>query len=374
MGQCNNATMTEDTSYWLAFNSFDGIGPLRFKLLLEYFGTAKKAWEAGEDELVKIGLGEKLASRFDFFRQSFDISGYLKKVQEASVFVLTWEEEAYPKFLKEIGAAPPVLYLKSKSLEFLKKLFEKPCLGVVGARKITSYGRQVTESLVSDLVANGLIIISGLARGVDSVAHKTAIDDGGLTIAVLGSGVDIIYPPENKRLYQEIAENGAVISEFPLGYPAVPGNFPARNRIISGLSLGVLVTEAAEDSGALITASSAAEQGREVFAVPGPITSPLSKGTAELIKKGAKLVYNVDDILEELKISPKKLGLDKIVESMKGLKDEEKKVLELLENENLSADEIIRKTGWETAKVGSILSMMEVKGLIKGLGEGKYGI
>ena len=285
----------DDKPYWLAFNCFDGIGPLRFKLLLEYFGTAKAAWEAEKQELVKIGLGQSLVENFCLFRQSFDILGYLERIKKAKVYVLTLKDEEYPKLLKEIQTAPPVLYIKSKNTEIIRRSYHNLCMAVVGTRKITSYGRQVTEALVSDLVAHGLTIVSGMAKGVDSLSHKTAIENGGLTIAVLGSGVDVIYPPENRKLWEEISENGAVVSEFPLGYPAVPGNFPARNRIISGLSLGVLVTEAAEDSGALITASCAAEQGREVFSVPGPITSPLSKGTAELIKKGAKLVYNVNE-------------------------------------------------------------------------------
>jgi DNA processing protein len=286
---------------WIAFNACPGIGPVRFKLLFDYFGSAKRAFNAPEKSLREIGLGEKLVQNFLSFRKSFDNDSYFLRLERLGINVLFAGEENYPKLLKEIEGRPPVLYVKVRQIRPAGQIFQKKAVAVVGTRKVTSYGRQVTEVIVKGLVASGLVVVSGLARGVDGVAHQATINNGGITIAVLGSGLDLIYPPEHKKLAEKIVESGgAIVSEFPLGAQTVPGNFPARNRIISGLSLGVVITEAAENSGSLITASCAADQGREVFAVPGPITSPLAAGTAELIKKGAKLVSGVEDILEEL--------------------------------------------------------------------------
>lgn len=290
----------KEKQYWLAFNVFEGIGPARFKLLLGYFGSAEKAFKAPVEELTKIGLGERLVSKFADFRKSFDPTSYFLRVKNLGVETLTSEDKSYPKMLKEIQDYPPVLYVKSRNIN---NIFKQKAIAVVGTRTPTDYGRKATEMIVKQLVARGWMIVSGLARGVDRIAHETAIKNKGLTIAVLGTGFDNIYPPEHKNLVEEIVKTGgAVISEFPLGSKVEAGNFPARNRIISGLSLGVAVTEAAQDSGSLITASHAANQGREVFAVPGPVTSKFSAGTSQLIKKGAKLVWDVNDILEELNI------------------------------------------------------------------------
>jgi DNA processing protein len=397
----------EEKKYWVLFNVFEGIGPLRFKLLLDYFDSAKNAFNASEAILREIGLGEKLVTRFlNFRKEKFDIDSYFLRLEKLKIQVLCYEEENYPKLLKEIADKPPILYVKkataptdfdirrgnggiSPSVRSGKKdllalqtparivrddnLLNRKALAVVGTRKVTSYGRQVTEMITEGLVNSGLVIVSGLARGVDEIAHETTIRNGGLTIAVLGCGLDLVYPPEHRDLADKIVESGgALVSEYPLGTPAVPGNFPARNRIISGLSLGVVVTEAAEDSGSLITASDAGEQGREVFAVPGPITSPLSRGTSELLKKGAKVVSGVEDILEELGVT----GIRKMrdVGDMRDLGSEEKKIVELLENENLHIDEIARKLGIDSGKVGGILSILEIKGIIKNFGEGIYGL
>jgi len=295
----NNGFMgQEEKKAWVAFSVFQGIGPIRFKLLLDYFGSAQKAFKASEKSLREIGLGEKLVKIFLSFRKNFDGNSYFLRLERLGIIVLLAEEETYPKLLKEIEDRPPVLYVKVKQMD---RIFQEKAIAVVGTRKVTDYGRQVTETITQGLVRAGLVVVSGLARGVDKIAHETTINNGGKTMAVLGGGLDLIYPPEHQDLAKRIVESGgAIVSEFPLGTPAVAGNFPARNRIISGLSLGVVVTEAAQKSGSLITASKAAEQGREVFAVPGPITSPLSAGTTELIKKGAKPVTKIDDILEEL--------------------------------------------------------------------------
>jgi len=246
-------------------------------------------------------------------------------------------------------------------------------VAVVGTRKITNYGKEVTRQIIAGLVSAGCFIVSGLAYGVDAVAHATAIETGGFTIAVLGCGVDVIHPVSNTLLYNEIVNGkGWVISEYPVGQFATVGLFPARNRIISALSRGVVVTEGAFDSGALITARFAAEQGKDVFAVPGPITSSLSEGPMILMKNGAKPVAKAEDVLEELNIRNKPISTNNSITN-KPMNKNEKIIIELLENENLHLDEIVRKSGIPAAKLGSILTVMEMKGWLKNTG-GMYGI
>ena len=353
----------EERNAWIGFSCFTPIGPKRFGLLRKYFGKVEKAWIAKKETLLKIGLKEKLVLDFIKLREEFDPSSYFLRLENLGIRVITFEDKEYPENLKNIDDAPFLLYILGKILPK-----DSLAIGVVGTRKITSYGREVTESLVSDLVSSGLTIVSGLAFGVDSVAHNTALSLGGRTIGVWAGGLDSALPGYRKYLVEKIVKSGqgAVLSEFPLSFHPRPETFPQRNRIISGLSLGVLVTEAAEDSGSLITARHAADQGREVFAVPGPITSTLTAGTAKLLKSGAKLVYNVKDILEELDIahSAKCIAAREILPDNK----EEETILKILENESRHIDEIVRLTGLGTGKIASILTLMEIKGKIKNLG------
>ena len=356
-----------DLPYYIALAATPGIGPVRFKLLITHFKSAESIWKADGTTLRKI-LTPALFNQFTKFRISFDIERYFDKLSKLNIKVITLGDDSYPKLLKEISDAPPVLYVRGEIPK------SERVIGVVGTRKMTSYGREVTEILVRDLVAAGFTVVSGLARGVDSHAARVTIGNGGKTIAVLGGGVDRIYPSENKTLAEEIINGkGAVLSEFPVGMDSVPGNFPARNRIISGLSLGVLVTEAGEDSGSLITAGLAGEQGREVFAVPGPIYSKLAKGPAVLIKQGAKLVMNIEDILEELQVSDQRLVTSGQGE-IKGDSAEEQAILNLLQEGPVHIDEIARVSKLSAAKVGSILSLMEIKGKIHSLGSGNYSL
>lgn len=365
--------MTEEEKiYWLGFSAFPGIGPLRFKLLREYFGSARKAWQAKETELLKIGLGEKLTARFVAFRNNFSLSSCFDTLKQKNIWVITLEDKEYPKLLKEILGAPFLLYVRGSPNIFQNEV--EPRIAVVGTRRITGYGREVTERLVEGLVDAGATIVSGMAYGVDAVAHEATIEAGGKTIAVLGCGVDIIHPKSNTTLYWKIIKGaGWVISEFPLGRFAEKGLFPARNRIISGLSLGVVVTEGTEDSGALITARYAAEQGREVFAVPGPITSQMSAAPTILLKQGAKLVTEAKDILEELKIKSNSSNISKSVTSRDNLAKEEIEILEILQSENLHFDEIVRKSNIPAPKLASLLTVMEMRGYVKNLGGGVYG-
>jgi len=365
---------SDEKKYWLGFSAFPGIGPLRFKLLREYFGSVKKAWEASEGDLIKIKLGEKLTAKFCHFRRTFSLEKYVEDLDKKSIQVITLEDKDYPSLLAEIPDAPFLLYVRGDMTVFNEV---QPRIAVVGTRKITNYGREVTRRLVEELVDAGLVIVSGMAYGVDTVAHETAVAGRGRTIAVLGCGVDIIYPRSNTTLYWQIIKRyGAVISEFPLGMITDKGLFPARNRIISGLSLGVVVTEGAEDSGALITARYAAQQGREVFAVPGPITSEYSKGPTILLKQGAKLVSEVKDILEELNIKNMQISkyTNKQMKSVGEFTKEEIKILEILKNENLHFDEIVKKSKIPAAKLGSVLTMMEMKNLVIKMEQGVYGI
>jgi DNA processing protein len=292
--------MRNDVRYWLGLSAFPGIGPARFGLLLEYFHTVKRIWEAPRDALIEIGFGEKLTQSFDHFRNTFNLVDYQKRLQENHVGVVTIDDFRYPKLLKEIVDPPFLLYVKGRKMS--TPIDMEKTIAIVGSRKATPYGLAITKQLTRDLVAAGYTIISGMAYGIDAMAHETAIACGGKTIAVLGCGVDICAPLANIHIYRKLSDEGfgAVVSEMPLGLRPEKGLFVARNRIISGLSRGVVVVEGEKDSGTLITAKNAAEQGRDVFAVPGPITSPTSRGPAALLKNGAILVESAHDILEHV--------------------------------------------------------------------------
>ena len=360
--------MKPDLPYYVSLAAAPGIGPTKFKILLKFAKTAREVWTENERNLKKI-LGEKTASNFIKYRAKTDPKEYLERIKGKNIGLITTRDKDYPKLLKEIHDPPPVLYVRG---DLSPSLFRKS-IAVVGTRKMTNYGREVTEVLVRDLVVAGFTVVSGLAYGVDSFAHRVTIGNNGKTIAVLGGGVDRVYPRENESLAAEIENgHGAVISEYPIGMDSLPGNFPARNRIISGLSLGVLVTEAGNASGSLITAGLAGEQGREVFAVPGPIHSQFSQGPSALIKQGAKLVTNVNDILEELKMDSnnKYQGSSEI----KGDNKEEQKIIDLIKNKPVHIDQIARDSNLPAAKVGSILSMMEIKGMVRSLGTGIYSL
>jgi len=339
----------EERSYWLGFSTISGVGPAKFRKLLEKYKTAKKAWEELKPE--------------------FSIEKYLQELKKKNVWFITLLDEEYPKLLKEIKSPPFILYGKGdRSL-----LNDGNTIGIVGARRTTEYGREVTRILTSELLLNGLTIVSGLALGVDAISHMITLENKGRTIAVLGCGVDCCNPRENQSIYDNILRSrNCIVSEFPLGMKPTQWTFPARNRIIAGLSQAVLVTEGAEDSGSLITAQFALKFGRKVFAVPGPITSQMSKGPYKLISKGAKLVTSGEDILKDLKFKINDLKTKKTLK--KGDSEEENLILKLLQNEQLHFDEIVRLTKFKSAKLSGILSLMELKGLIKSLDSGYFSI
>jgi DNA processing protein len=290
----------------------------------------------------------------------------MEKLERYKIRAIICEDTSYPSRLKEIYDYPPVLYVRGNIPSQ-----DEPCLAVVGTRRPTIYGRQVTEEIVADLARSKITIASGLARGIDSIAHRATLDAGGKTMAVFASGLDIVYPAENAKLAQAIMERGALISEHPLGVRSKAENFPLRNRIMSGLSLGVLVVEAGERSGALITAHQAVEQNRDVFAIPGSILSPASKGTNRLIQEGAKLVYNYTDILEELNLSivaPQQLEIEEFPQ----LAEAESAILKQLTPEPSHIDEICRRSGLTMPQVSSTLAMLELKGLARQVGNMNY--
>lgn len=284
-------------AYWVGFNLIKGIGSVKTRLLLEKCETLENAWKAPSQELLSIGLSEKIVQSFVSKRKQLDLNAIWEKIVDKGIEVLTWDDQNYPRKLLEIDQPPPVLYSRGKL-----KSEDDWAIAIVGTRRMTVYGRQVTQDLGTILAAKGVTVVSGLARGIDSIAHNAALDAGGRTLAVLGCGVDIIYPPENRKLYERILESGAVISEYPPGTFPESSNFPPRNRIISGLSQATVVVEAGETSGALITASFAANQGREVFAVPGNILAPQSMGCNRLIRDGARILLNPNDVLEMLNL------------------------------------------------------------------------
>lgn len=291
--------MTEEEQYWIGFSVFPGIGPVRFSLLRSYFGSAAAAWHASAKELTSVHLPYPLVEAFCSFRKTFSFSSYIQKLVDAHIVPLTQLHPKYPNLLREIDDAPFVLYVKGVKT---RPIDMERTIAIVGTRRATPYGEAVTKTLVFDLVAAGCTIVSGMAYGIDAIAHRATIAAGGKTIAVLGCGVDICAPAKNDDIYDACTKGGygAAVSEMPLGLRPDKRVFPARNRIISGLSRAVVVIEGAEDSGTLITASNAAKQGRDVFAVPGAITSPMSKAPTKLIKDGAQIVECADDILTSL--------------------------------------------------------------------------
>lgn len=355
-----------DAKYWLGFNLVKGIGPAKVQALLGYFGSLARAWQATELELARIGFDRRAINSLVDARRTLDLDACLAKITAANVQLLHWETADYPAYLREVPNPPPLLYMQGEL-----RPADRWAVAVVGTRRLTAYGRQVTRDLVTGLVHNGVTIVSGLARGIDGIAHKTALELGGRTIGVLGSGLDQIYPAEHRNLAQEIRQgHGAIISEYGLGVRPEAKNFPPRNRVISGLSMGVIVVEAGEKSGALITADFAIEQDREVFAVPGNINSPVSKGPNRLIQQGAKLVTSVDDILDELNIS---MVVEKTaVQLALPASGEEAALLTELTHQPIHIDELSRTTGLPSNLVSSTLTLMELKGMVQQVGGMNY--
>ncbi len=359
-----------DLDYWLALNHLPDIGPVVARRLLSAFGSPEYIFRAPAAELRRVpGIGENRMHGITTFNKWDMVRKEMEAVEKKKVTLITLDDPAYPEGLKRINSAPPMLYVKGDLRES-----DKFGIAIVGSRASSHYGMQVAEKMGHRLASTGLTVVSGMARGVDTASHTGALNAGGRTIAVLGSGIDVPYPAANRGLMKKIESSGAVISEFPMGTLPNKENFPRRNRIISALSLGVVVIEASLDSGSLITVGYALEQGKEVFAVPGNITSGTSRGTNDLIKKGARLVEHAEEVIDELRPQLKGILREERLNSQKPLPamtGDEKRVYNHLGTEPRHIDTIIREINISTGRALSLLLGLELKGIVR-QSEGKH--
>ncbi|MCL5407457.1 MAG: DNA-processing protein DprA [Patescibacteria group bacterium] len=357
----------DDKKYWVALSTHQKIGARTLLKLYKKFKVLERVWSAGTYALSEAGLNlDQIAAVKEVILKKNPEKEW-EKLQKYKIDILIYPDKDYPKLLKEIPDPPGILYVRGKILPS-----DEIALAVVGSRKFTSYGEQATYELVYSLASQKITIVSGLALGIDTLAHRAALEAGGRTLAVLGCGLDQIYPVSNIRLADKIiAGSGAIISEFPLGTPALRFNFPIRNRIIAGLSLGTLVVEAALNSGSLLTATAAIDYNREVFAVPGSIFSETSCGTNRLIKMGAKMVTSFEDILEELSLEDKR-AKNQAREIIPDSPEEE--ILLKLLKQPILVDLLVQKSGLETAVINSTLIQLEIKGKVRNCGGSQYVI
>lgn len=345
---------------YIGLSFFEGIGPIRFNALRTYFGSARGIYRATEKELLSTGIGNKIVSQFCLFRNTFDLPGFISSFEKKGITAIPQYDESYPEKLRHIESAPFILYALGDS----GLLQHDRMIAVVGTRMPTSYGVQVTRLFSDGLSRHGFLIVSGMAMGVDAIAHRAALDAGKPTIAVLGCGVDICYPAVNRQLYADIISHGLIVSEFPPGRRTSKGVFPSRNRIVAGLSRGVLVTEGARKSGSLITATYASEFGKDVFAVPGPVTSDMSGATTYLLQEGATAVARVEDILNAYNIKQEE-SLHNVQDMLLTLTDHEHAVVTCIRKEgSLHIDDIARKAGLSVSGVMAVVSTLEMKGVL----------
>jgi DNA processing protein len=360
------AEWSDNRCLWLALYLTPGLGSVAMKSLLTRFGEPARIFQASLSELSEVeGIRKEVAQAITERRLSGSPEKELEKAESHGVRILTYSDPAYPALLKEIHDPPMLLYVRGADIP-VNRVF----VAVVGSRNATDYGMKAAEKIGQGLARRGIGVVSGMARGIDSSSHWGCLEGKGFTVAVLGTGLDIVYPPSNKKLYDQIAERGSIISEFPMGAPPVPNNFPMRNRIISGLSKGTVIVEATKNSGSLITASLALEQGRDVFAVPGSISSFKSAGCHYLIKQGAAaLIENADDILDALGMnypgSPKTDTFKQL--PLVPIDEAETILFNIIGDYPIHIDEISRKGNMEAGEVSSLLMKMELKGLIRQL-------
>jgi DNA processing protein len=353
---------------FIALNLIEGIGPVRARSLLEHFGEAPKILAASATSLQRVrNIGADIAERIAGWEKTVDLAGELRRISDFGCHVLIQSDENYPPLLREIYDPPLVLYVKGTLTAK-----DKNGVAIVGSRLTTHYGIETARKLSYQLAYVGVTVVSGGARGIDTAAHQGAISGKGRTVAVLGTGINLVAPPENAELFERIAANGAIVTQFPFNRPADKQSFPIRNRIVAGMTLGTVVVEANLTSGALITSNFATEYGRQVFAVPGRIDSPRSKGCHDLIKKGAKLCEGVEDILSEFEYlfptsnRPKTASETGVLPAL-DLGENEQLVYDSLNGEELAIDEIIRKCGLPSSAVSAALFGLEMKRLVKQL-------
>lgn len=357
--------MPDERNYWLALNKVKGIGAAHFRGLLDVFKTAEHAWLASPSQLRSAGLNEVTLANLLQLRAELDPDSVFVELERNQITALTWQDDTYPRRLRELDQAPPVLHVRGAlSPE------DEWAVAVVGTRRITTYGRQLAEEIGTFLAHNGITVVSGLARGVDATVHQAALKAGGRTLAVMAHGLDQVYPPEHRQLADEIMAHGALISDYAIGTPPDAANFPPRNRIISGLALAVVIIEAGQQSGALITAGFAAEQGREVFAVPGNIYAPQSIGTNLLIQRGAHPLLRFEDLLDALNLQM--MGEHKAARVVLPGDATEARLFGLLGQEPLHVNEIGALAEMPIEQVSSTLALMELKGLVRQVGGMNY--
>lgn len=356
----------EQDKYLVWLSGIKHLGGIRIKRLIEHFGSAKSVWEAQGDDLKKVkGIDKGLCNIIVASKDKKKLERNIDNLEKHNISTVTLSSENYPDLLREIYNPPCLLYVKGSS-----SVLKRNCIAVVGSRNASYYGKKIAFKLAGQLARAGLVVVSGLARGIDSYAHKGALAVGGITIAVMGNGLDVVYPRENLQLMRDIPKDGLLLSEYPPGTSPLRGNFPARNRLISGLSLGVVVVEASERSGALITADFALEQNREVFAVPGNINSATSAGTNNLIKQGAKIVNNLEDILEEFPAAMLQNIDNKVITSKSNRKTATKtgtKVLELIGMQPIHIEELLAESSLKISELNAQLTYLEVGGYIQRL-------
>lgn len=355
----------DDIRFWVGFSKVPGIGAARLRALLDYFGDLELAWKAPMHELQQAGLDRRSIVNLVKLRDGLDLEAEVRRLERQGVKALTWEDADYPPNLRQVYNPPPVLYVRG-SIEAR----DEWAVAIVGTRRASVYGKEAAQMLSAGLAKAGVTVVSGLARGIDTVAHRSCLEAGGRTLAVLGCGVDIVYPQENARLAAEIVERGALVSEYPLGTRPESRNFPPRNRIVSGLTLGTVVVEGDMGSGALITAGFAAEQGREVLAVPGSIFARNCRGTNRLIQQGAKMVCTVGDVLEELNLTM--VSEQAQVRAILPENETEALLLQHLSAEPVHVDALGRAVKLPIAQVSSTLALMELKGLVRQVGGMSY--
>ncbi len=364
MTQSETTSTLEERQALVALSQVSHIGPVRLGRLRDHFGSLDAAWTAGERELRSV-LDERACRAVLAARERVSPGDVMQRIDRAGAEAVTVLDDAYPRLLREIPGPPPVLYLRGT----LPRQ-DEPAVAIVGTRRATSYGREATTRIGSELASAGVTIVSGLAKGIDGFAHRAALDTGGRTVAVLASGVDIIYPPEHRQLAERIVENGALLSDYPPGSKPDAPNFPARNRIISGLSLATVVIEAPARSGALITVGFAADQGRDVYAVPGSILSGASEGTNRLLRQGAIPLTAASELLDDLKLTP--AATPDAEQVTFPMSEEERSLYALITSEPQHIDELSYCAGITIAAASALLMMLELKGLVVNAGAQHY--
>lgn len=359
-------TRTNDLPFWVALHRVRRLGSVRFGILEAAFPTMEQAWSASRDELITAGLDARTATEVVKARAETDPDAEMERIAAAGIRAIPQYHSAYPERLREINDAPPVIYMRGQWLPE-----DEWSVAVVGTRRATAYGRQAAGELTRALAANRITIVSGLARGIDAIAHRAAIEANGRTVAVLANGLDAVYPPEHAGLAEEIIDRGALITDYPLGTKPRSEFFPRRNRIISGVALGTLIVEGDYKSGAMITTRLATEQNREVFAVPGSIFSAQSRGPLSLLRDGATPVSRAEDVMEALNLTMIGAQMD-FGRVAPPEKPEERALMEALTRDPRHVDEIVRVSGLAAKEVSATLALLELKGLVREVGSMQY--